>query len=356
MHFPSLEKLNKALLITLVPAAFAAPASAQTINIEGVVDAYVGSMRYAGEAERATKLDSNGMTTSYFGFSGNEDLGGGIKVDFALTAYLRPDTGESGRFSGGDTLFSRDANVGISGAFGAVSLGRGLAPNFLPTALFNPFGASFTFSPLVVHLNTDARWGSSSIAGDTGWSNQVKYTTPTIGGVTANLHYQFGEQAGNSGKKNVGANVMYANGPLSLSSFYQRAQVNNPVDAAAGNVKTVSGRTAAEQKAWFVGAGYDFNVVKLMATYNKTSHDADFADKTISAGASAPVGKGQVLVGWAQTERTGSGLVESKRKTTSVGYDYFLSKRTDLYTVFMSDKVTGLVNGNSLAAGVRHRF
>jgi predicted porin len=357
MHSSRFTQLPKLLLATLVAGAFAVPAAAQTsVNVEGLVDTYLGSMRYAGEADRATKLNSNGMTTSYIGFTGSEDLGGGMKANFALTAYIRPDTGESGRFPGGDTLFSRDANVGISGAFGAVSLGRGLAPNFLPSILFNPFGNSFTFSPLMLHLHSKTGWGSSSLAGDTGWSNQIKYTTPTIGNVTVNLHYQLGEDANKASKKNVGANVMYVSGPLSLTSFYHKVQVNNPIDAPAGNVKMVSGRAAAEQKAWFVGAGYDLNVVKLVATYDKMTHDADFEDKTFSAGATVPVGKGKVLAAWAQTKRTGSGLMDRERKTASVGYDHFLSKRTDLYTVFMNDKITDLATGNSLAAGIRHRF
>jgi predicted porin len=357
MQFPSLKKMNTPLLAALVAAAFAAPASAQiNVRTEGLVDAYVGSMRYAGEADRATKLGSNGMTTSYFGFTGTEDLGNGLKATFALTAYLRPDTGETGRFPGNDSLFSRDANVGLAGSFGAISVGRGLAPNFLPSILFNPFGNSFTFSPLMVHLHSKTGWGVSSLAGDTGWSNQVKYTTPTIAGVTANVHYQFGEEAGNSGKNNVGANVLYANGPLSLAAFVHRVQVNNPLDIPAGNVKSVAGLSAGEQKAWFVGAGYDFKVAKLTATFNKMSHDVDFDDKTVSVGASAPFGKGQVLAAWAQTERTAAGVGERKRKTASVGYDYFLSRRTDLYTVFMNDKVTGAADGNSLAAGIRHKF
>jgi predicted porin len=39
-----------------------------------------------------------------------------------------------------------------------------------------------------------------------------------------------------------------------------------------------------------------------------------------------------------------------------LGYDYNLSKNTDVYGVFMNDKVTGLSSGTTLAAGVRMRF
>ncbi|WP_026076240.1 porin [Noviherbaspirillum massiliense] len=352
--------LHRVLLAALFAGAGMSSAFAQTsVNVEGLVDAFAGSMRMAGATDRTAKVDSAGMSTSYFGFRGSEDLGGGMKANFALTGFFRGDTGESGRFPGNETLFSRDANVGVSGSFGAISLGRGLAPNFLPSILFNPFGDSFTFSPLILHLNVplfNASGWSSSLAGDTGWSNQIKYTTPTFGGLTANLHYQFGEAAGDTGKNNIGGNLLYFSGPLSLTAFYHKVEANNPLDTPLGNVKAVAGRVASEQKAWFVGAGYDFNVVKLNGTFDKTTHDADFEDKTYSVGASAPAGNGKVLIAYAQTKRTGGGLDGSTRKTASVGYDYNLSRRTDAYAVYMNDRITGFDSGNSFGAGIRHRF
>src|SRR2546429_3166954 len=39
--------------------------------------------------------------------------------------------------------------------FRSVRLGRGMAPNFLPTILTNPFGDSFTISPLVLHRSEE---------------------------------------------------------------------------------------------------------------------------------------------------------------------------------------------------------
>ncbi|WP_122781209.1 porin, partial [Pseudomonas viridiflava] len=48
--------------------------------------------------------------------------------------------------------------------------------------------------------------------------------------------------------------------------------------------------------------------------------------------------------------------VDPQRDTVSVGYDYFLSKRTDVYATIMLDEYTGLANGKSAAMGFRHRF
>lgn len=67
-----------------------------------------------------------------------------------------PASGQFGRFNG-DTNMSRDANVFLTGKFGTLTLGRAMAPSFLPTILFNPFGDSFAFSPLVLHPNANNR-------------------------------------------------------------------------------------------------------------------------------------------------------------------------------------------------------
>ncbi|MFD2270856.1 porin [Undibacterium arcticum] len=185
--------------------AMAIPAMAQTsVSVAGVIDTYVGSLKYSGDSGRTSVVNSSGMTTSWIGFKGSEDLGNGLNANFKLTSFFRSDTGASGRFNEGETLFSRDANVGLSGSFGAVSLGRDLAPNFLPSTLFNPFGGSFKLSPLMLHMDVprfNASGWTNSVAGDTGWSNEIIYTTPNFAGLKANLHYQFGEVAGNTGKK-----------------------------------------------------------------------------------------------------------------------------------------------------------
>ena len=346
-------RVKKLLLAAALAGAFAAPALAQTnVTVLGTVDAFAGSIRMAGDASSAAVVNSGGMTTSWFGFKGSEDLGGGLKANFALTSFFQADTGTQGRFFG-DTLFSRDANIGLSGNFGKVSLGRGLAPNFLPSILFNPFGDSFTFAPLILHMDVPlmfrpgntSGWGST-IAADTGWSNQIIYTTPNFSGLTANLHYQFGEQAGATGKNNVGGNLLYFNGPLSLTAFYENAQLSNPQPALLPN----------RSKTWFLGGGYDFNAVKLFATYQKTSVDTIERDyKTWSLGASAPVGAGKILASWAQTKSDIPGA-SATRNTASLGYDYGLSKRTDLYAVYMNDRITDMSSGNSFGVGIRHKF
>lgn len=342
--------MKKTTILATGLTALALGAQAQsTVQLAGLVDVYAGSMRMAGDAVSKSVVGSGGLTTSWWGMTGSEDLGGGLKAGFALTAFFRADAGEMGRFAT-DTLFSRDANVSLSGGFGTVNLGRGKAPNFLPTVVFNPFGDSFTFSPLVLHADVSlfngTGWGATTPS-DTGWSNQITYTTPDMAGLKANVHYQLGELAApNEGKHNVGLNLMYSSGPLGLTAFWEKDQVANPVSAAL-----TGGATRTD---WMLGGSYDAAVVKGFITYGKSSSDAvGVASKTTtSVGASVPVGGGKILAAWAKTSVDAG----NTRDTVTLGYDYNLSKRTDVYAMLMNDKITTFASGTSLGLGVRHRF
>ena len=329
------------------------------VQLTGLADMYAGSVKMAGQ-DRKGVVGSGGMTTSWWGLKGTEDLGGGLKVDFNLTAFMRVDSGEMNRGIPNDTFFSRDANIGLNGSFGRIGLGRDKAPNFLPTILTNPFGDSFTISPLVLHANVPNinpaapanNWFNTTTPADTGWSNMVVYTTPSFSGLTANVYYQFGEQStsGNKGKKNVGVNALYFNGPLSLTAFYERDQITNPG----------SGTVMPTKSDWMVGGSYNFNVVKLYATYGQAKvKDLDSKSKTYSLGLDVPISgtPGTIKAALAQTKAEAASI-SAKRTTATLGYDHFLSKRTDVYTALMYDRVTDAnpKTGTSLIAGIRHRF
>jgi len=318
-----------------------------TVEISGLTDAFVGSIKMAGDANRRSVVDSGGLTTSWIGFKGTEDLGGGLKASFQLTSFIKVDTGTQGRFAN-DPFFSRDANVSLSGNFGSVLLGRWMAPNFLPSVVGNPFGDSFTFSPLVLHKDVPLFNGSGWRAmtpSDTGWSNQVVYSTPKFGGLSANVQYQFGEQPGQGGKNNFGANFFYFGGPLTLTGFYENTDIANPTNTLLAN----------NQKYWMLLGAYDFGMVKPFLSYGekRISDTADTKGKTLQVGASAPIGNGKLLAEWVKTDWSSPDV---NRKTFSIGYDYFLSKRTDVYAVVMNDKITNQRSGNSAGVGIRHRF
>jgi hypothetical protein len=147
-----------------------------------------------------------------------------------------------------------------------------------------------------VPLFNGTGWAATTPS-DTGWANELMYSTPNFGGLSANIHYQFGEVQGNSGPKNVGFNVLYFNGPFAATMFYERDQISNPTTPAPF-------ATGDKKTDMMVGASYDAKVVKGFVTYGRAKSDRLVPTaKTVSLGASVPVGLGKVLVGGARTER-----------------------------------------------------
>jgi predicted porin len=317
-------------LITLVSL----PALAQSsVTVYGLIDASVSSTKAAGTTATVKKLDSGNMSTSYWGLRGTEDLGGGLSAGFNLESFLRVDTGAAGRFDG-DTNWARSANVGLTSKdWGSVRLGRNTTSLFLATIIFNAFGDSFGYSPSVRHVYT-----SGTATGDSGWSDSVMYSTPNYGGFSANATVAAGE---GQGGRNVAFSGTYMDGPLGSAFAYQKVEKN-------GGPAAVDDTTT-----WSANGSYDFGAVKLFAQYIDVSNDTKNIDfKITEISAAVPIGLGKVLAGYGQI-RPSAG---ANRKTFTVGYDYFMSKRTDLYAMAMSDKIAGLPKGNSLSVGVRHRF
>jgi predicted porin len=86
-------KAFAATFTTIALAAASLSAQAQSsVQLTGTVDTYVGSMKMAGQ-ERVASVGSGGLTTSWWGVKGVEDLGGGLKADFNITGFFRADTG-----------------------------------------------------------------------------------------------------------------------------------------------------------------------------------------------------------------------------------------------------------------------
>lgn len=314
-----------ACFVALAPLAHAQ----SNVSMYGLLDLSVGRFQAPGAAS-VKAVESGKLTTSFLGLKGSEDLGDGLSAGFVLEHFLRADTGSVGRFDG-DAFWARNAYVNLNGSFGGVQLGRVTTSLFINTLLFNAFSDSFGFSPSIRHY-----FISGTTTGDTGWNDSVRYTSPKFGGATFTAHVAAGE--GNGGR-NSGVSGLYFGGPLSLSATWQKAE---------------KGATVADSSTWQLAGAYDFKVAKVFAQYGQVDNDTTGNQYKITGlGAAIPVGVvGRALVQWGQIDpKTGA-----KRTTVSVGYDYNLSRRTDLYGVYMSDRLSGLAAGNNYGVGVRHRF
>ncbi len=315
------------------------------VSIYGLLDASVGQFQNAG-TDRLKALQSGAMSTSFLGFGGAENLGDGLKAVFALEAFLRNDTGDSGRF-GGDAFFARAAYVGLSGGFGSLTLGRNGTPLFVTTLLSNAFGDSFGFSPSIRQTFTPAP-GMLPFFGDTAWNNSIAYGTPSWGGLKANLLVNAGEGTPGSTGPNTSASVLYFGGPFAASLAWQKVK-NSAFGIPPG---------WQSQDTWQIGGSYDFTAAKLYAQYEQIKTSATVNTKTTvyNIGASVPIGAGKVLAQYGHAKADFGAGTDATNKTLSLGYDYNLSKRTDVYAVAMQDRQTTLSNGNTLAVGIRTQF
>jgi predicted porin len=311
-------------------------------QLYGLVGAYVAKSERSGGPNPVTQLGHGGLTTSFWGVRGAEDLGAGYKAIFALESFFQTDTGALGR-NGTDPLFSRNAFVGFEGGFGKVTLGRQTNPTYANMGTLSPFGTSVVFSPLV--LQSFVGTYNGTLIGDTVWNNTIQYASPRVGGLAGSVIYGLGEVPGSTGNGNVGLHANYVNGNFSAAFSSQRFRV--PVTAPL-----------TQQKGHLLGATYDFKVVKVYGSFVKTAASGVTNDtRTYDVGVKVPVTQsGALLAEWARTKRTRTAVAENKRNTVSVGYDHFLSKRTDVYAIYSYDKQTAFESADTIGFGIRHTF
>src|SRR3990167_3096308 len=172
-------------------ASFGTAHAQSNVQLYGVMDLYVAKRQLASASgDSTTIVGSGGMTTSQWGFRGQEDLGGGLKAVFDVSGFIRADTGDTGRFP---------------------------TPNFTSTIRLNPFGDSPPFNPIPLHPYVggqplDAAIASGGPAGvsDSAHNHTIAYTSPMLGGFSAALNVS----ASGSDDRRVGYSLTYGSGPL----------------------------------------------------------------------------------------------------------------------------------------------
>lgn len=312
-------------------------------QVYGIADAYVGTVKPSGASGSVVGLGSGGMSLSFWGVAGSEDLGNGLKANFRLEGFYQIDTGASGK-SAADSLLSRNAYVGIEGRLGELRIGRLSNPTYLATAQFDPFGGSTVFSPVMNPL-----WVPSFgryIASDTAWSNAIGYYTPEFAGVSGRFVYSFGEVSGTNSSNNAVAMLYLNRGPLAATISFQRTRVGPGLPTGSW-----------AQSVLVAGAAYDFGWIKPILQYDATrASGTTFRTDTFMVGANIPFLVGKVALGVTQTNVRSSAQAEVRRRDAAVGYIYPLSKRTDIYGNVLYDKLGNLGSGITAGIGMRHKF
>ena len=427
--------MNKSLLACLagacLPACLPAPALAQsTVQLYGIADA--GVMWQRGSR---VKIISGGADGSRLGFKGSEDLGRGMKAIFNLEARVELDTGtqvptlineNQGYYltrnmgalpapvlaavrqalqpPGGPAvnperaLFDRTAMVGLVTPLGAVLLGRRYTPGY------EVFAAADTFE-----VGTGGTWGS--ITGGTGGftvlgadirsQRALQYRIALPSGLGGSVMIA-GKGSGYLGlyDKFWGAAVTYKARGWDIGIGHNHAY--DPAGTPSLRTTTIGGSYTWDKWKFFAGwhdqynrnsallpsyiGGWDALIAPQLAPLgaptatalrtvfvNNITINSRQDAVSVQAGLQYRIGAGRILASIAhQNDRTAP---DSDAMLFALGYNYFLSKRTDIYAVASfirndneaqySPATAGAPggftkapgdDGRAFQLGVRHRF
>lgn len=354
---------SKTLLALARPSSIAAAmlvlsagyAQAQTVTLFGRLDVgveHITKVNAAGDS--LTRVNNGGILPSIWGMRGSEDLGGGLKAVFNLESDFGGDTGGSRGLGNISGAFGRQANVGVSGGFGTILLGRQYSPAILAELGVDPRGYKESYSMLLPYALNQNPAGNGVGAGEVNnglgifTSNMISYSG-SFGGVNVLAGYGLGEVAGSSDAETVafGANTKF--GPVVIAGSYQQIKGG----AASGFAKT---------ERYGIGAAFSFGMATVKGLYARATEDA------VSGLAAAEIETDNYGVGvdlaWLPNNTATIAYYNGKTKNTSqktdtfiVSNDYAFSKRTTLYAqlVFVDDKTptTGPSNArNQTTAGL----
>ncbi|HWX03438.1 porin [Collimonas sp.] len=372
--------MKKSLIALTVLGAIAGTAQAQSsVTIYGTVDAGVTFSNNnvpAGNVDANSRLGgskfgvgSGNIDTSRIGFKGVEDLGGGLKALFQLEAGFNTDTGG---FEQDSSLFNRKSVVGLGGNFGSVLLGR-------QSDVLDDYGHQYTsvkdFGNFVGSPHVGDRLEGSRT------QNSIRYNSPSFSGVTASAIYGFGEEAGaNSNGQAFGGGVAYDNGPLgAYLGYYQSKAGKNSADTAPLFQLNPVAEGDTMNKTFSLGASYQAGPARLYGNWSRINVPEQYKQNIFELGTdyalTAPL---HLLASIQHTQYSLDGNTSgnsSKPQVTQVnlGADYYLSKRTDLYTLASYAKGKngapvgdysapavqnddGKSNQAAVAIGIRHKF
>lgn len=308
--------MMKKTLIALAVLAVSGAAMAQSsVTLYGIAD--VAVVKDKGES---AYMKSGGLSTSRWGVKGSEDLGGGLKANFNFEQGVNLTTGAA---SG----FTRQANVGVSGGFGTVKLGKTW------TAYDDVAGATDpVFDGLLSPMGIAPSYQTYTSNPNSG----VYYSSPSFGGFSGAFATSFKDGAADD-LRVTSFNVAYSGGPVFVALGHQQEAT-----ASSDTVKFTR-----------VNASYDLGAAKILAGFGNVKDVAD--DFTV--GVDVPLGGALVLsTGFTQVRPE----VGDNGNSFAVGVNYALSKRTNVYTGFRKDNdaaVSSLGGVESrFAVGVRHTF
>ena len=312
--------MKKSLIALAVLAVSGAAFAQSSVTLYGIADVVIHK-----DDNVSAKLSSGGVSTSRWGVKGSEDLGGGLKANFNFEQGLDLTTGASKT-----PAFGRQANVGFSGGFGAIKLGKTW------NAYDDMAGAANDVFDSVL---SSARIAPSSNNYNGNPDQGIYYSTPAMGGFSGALSTSF--KTGADNLRVTAFRAQYEGGPVYVGLGYENQ---------SGDVTSI--------KNTRLNGTYDFGAVKLLAAYGQSKNPTFVDTKDFSFGVDVPLSSALVLsTGFTQVRPDNGG---DNANSFALGANYSLSKRTSVYGGFRKDNDAAVINVDGVKSrfgvGVKHTF
>ena len=349
-----MKKIALTVLSTLGVLS-SAHAQSSSVQIYGILD--YGIQYGSNDAGHRLIGGTSGVKQgSRWGLRGSEDLGDGNAAIFRVENGFNVGTGGFGQ-SGLE--FGRQAWVGLASKhYGTVTMGRqydSVVDNVAALDLaMKTGGGNTTHVGDLDNLNNVKRV-----------NNSVKYTTPTFNGLTGNMLYGFGGQAGDVTRNQIwSVGAHYDHGAFQAGAAY--VNVRDPNQSYFTNLPTnTAGTSLNNMSAYPAFSGYasahtyqniaavtNYTFGKLTVGVNysnvqfKQMGDTSVGANPLHLSGTATFNTGELNVSYLLRPDTNLGFVyslthsggvgtvgSSNYHTLSLAYDYLLSKRTDVYVL-----------------------
>ncbi|NLP64687.1 porin [Paraburkholderia sacchari] len=356
--------------LSLAILAVSGAAHAQSsVTLYGVIDE---SIQWVGHSNVQNKnlvgLYAGNISGNRFGLKGTEDLGGGLKAIFQLENGFDVNNGKLGQ---GGLMFGRQAFVGLtSDQYGTVTLGRQYDPlvdMVQPLTADNYFGSTFTTPGDVDNNDNSSRT-----------NNAIKYVSPVFSGFQFEGMYALGGVAGATGSgQSWGAAATYGIGGFNVAAGYFRmdnssnpadrlrsvanggggwaanatsgAMFDSEINFAYASAKSINNASVAAQ---YVTGPFTFGARYANVQYKSDGYSLFQSSQryNVAAGYFGYQVNPALLLGLGYTYTHGAGNASNTYNQVSLGADYNLSKRTDLYALAAYQHANGTQSGTGGAA------
>jgi predicted porin len=338
----------KAITVAALACACTASHAQSTVTLFGVLDEGINFTNNAG-GQQAWQTSSVDLATSRWGIKGNEDLGGGLHAIFDLESGIVLDNG-SAYYNG--RLFGYQSYAGLqSDTFGTLTFGRQFdsVTDIIGPMTANGYWGGYLFAHPLDNDNTDATFHAN---------NAVKFTSNEYGGFSATALYGFSNQAGSFANNRItSAGLKYNAEALTIGAVYEDVS-NAGANAGGAAASDEAGFVAANQKIYGIGASYAAGPATLGLVYTHVNvqrpvsspyigdmgtNNASLRFDNIEFNAKYDI-RPDISIGGMYTYTTAhlkqNGADHAMHwNQLGVMGQYWLSKRTGLYTQFVYQKL-----------------